>query len=74
MKQDLVPGQETHLFIEQINKNGQFDIKCAELCGVGHYRMDGTLYVLSPENYEEFLSFESRGERIQYLEKVSGNE
>lgn len=74
MKQDLVPGQETHLFIEQINRNGQFDVKCAELCGVGHYRMDGTMYVLSPDNFEQFLSFESRGERIQFLEKVSGNE
>jgi cytochrome c oxidase subunit 2 len=74
MKQDLVPGQETHMFIESINRSGTYDIRCAELCGVGHYRMDGTLYVLSPDDYDEFLSFESRGDRIQFLEKVSGNE
>lgn len=74
MKQDLVPGQETHMFIEQINRTGTFNITCAELCGLGHYRMKATLYVLEPEVFDQFLSHESRGERVDFLKKVIANE
>lgn len=74
MKQDLVPGQETHMFVKKINQTGQFKITCAELCGVGHYQMRATLFVLPPEQFDQFISYESRGERVDYLEKVTANE
>lgn len=33
-----------------------FDIACAELCGQGHYKMRGKLYVVSQQQYEAFLA------------------
>ncbi|MDO8730774.1 MAG: cytochrome c oxidase subunit II [Candidatus Omnitrophota bacterium] len=40
MKQDAVPGLPQQIWVEA-SKAGQFEIRCAELCGLGHYRMKG---------------------------------
>ena len=40
MKQDAVPGLPTQIWVEA-SKAGQYEIRCAELCGLGHYRMKG---------------------------------
>lgn len=37
-----------------------FDIMCAELCGQGHYTMNGQLYVVTAEEYEKFLVIEQK--------------
>jgi cytochrome c oxidase subunit 2 len=34
------------------------EIACAQLCGLGHYRMRGTLVLHTPEQYEEWLKEE----------------
>ncbi len=36
-----------------------FDIVCAELCGQGHFKMRGKLYVVTREQYEAFLEEEA---------------
>ena len=36
-----------------------FDIVCAELCGQGHFKMRGKLYVVTQEQYEAFLAEEA---------------
>jgi len=36
-----------------------FDIMCAELCGQGHFKMRGKLYVVTQEQYEAFLEEEA---------------
>jgi cytochrome c oxidase subunit 2 len=36
-----------------------FDIVCAELCGQGHFKMRGKLYVVSRDQYEAFLEEEA---------------
>ncbi|MEX0778050.1 MAG: cytochrome c oxidase subunit II [Phycisphaeraceae bacterium] len=33
-----------------------FDIVCAELCGLSHYKMSGKLYVVTQPKYEAFLA------------------
>ena len=46
IKQDLVPGLTTKVQFEP-TRTGKFEIACAELCGLGHYRMRGELFVES---------------------------
>jgi len=54
VKQDAVPGLDSAVWMKLI-KTGQFDIRCAELCGLGHYRMRGYATVESPEQFEAWL-------------------
>ena len=53
-KQDAVPGMdiETHF---TPNKIGSYEISCAELCGIGHYRMRATVRVVSEEEFQKWL-------------------
>lgn len=54
VKQDVVPGIVGHtLFVP--TRPGRYEIGCAELCGMGHYRMQGTVVVHTPEEYEQWL-------------------
>jgi cytochrome c oxidase subunit 2 len=55
VKQDAVPGLTGRLWVQAV-KTGQFDIACAELCGLGHYRMRGFLTVESPAAFEAWLA------------------
>lgn len=50
VKQDMVPGQYTYLWLEP-QKTGTYDIYCAEYCGVGHSTMRAALVVMSGEDY-----------------------
>jgi cytochrome c oxidase subunit II len=43
-KQDAVPGMTIELWFEP-NLPGTYEIACAELCGLGHYRMKGALTI-----------------------------
>ncbi len=36
-------------------KEGSFEIACAELCGLGHYRMQGFFHVVSDAEFERWL-------------------
>ena len=56
-KQDTVPGMviKMHFKAEKI---GEYEIACAELCGLGHHRMRSFLRVVSPEDYEKWLAEE----------------
>jgi cytochrome c oxidase subunit 2 len=51
VKQDAVPGMEIPVWFEATD-TGQFVLGCAELCGLGHYRMRGTVTVHNPEAYD----------------------
>lgn len=44
VKQDAVPGMTFPVWFEA-KQTGSFDIACAQLCGLGHYRMRGTITV-----------------------------
>ncbi|MBI4615994.1 MAG: cytochrome c oxidase subunit II [Planctomycetes bacterium] len=54
VKQDIVPGMQGHTQFEP-TKPGEYEIACAELCGLGHYRMRGIVLVMEPEEFEEWL-------------------
>ncbi|MBI1748768.1 MAG: cytochrome c oxidase subunit II [Acidobacteria bacterium] len=53
-KQDAVPGMTIEIWIVP-SREGQFEIVCAELCGLGHYRMKAMLTVESQEAYDKWL-------------------
>jgi cytochrome c oxidase subunit II len=54
VKQDLVPGMKTRIWFEA-NRVGHWELACAELCGLGHYRMKGFVTVDTPEDYQKWL-------------------
>ncbi|MCS7224434.1 MAG: cytochrome-c oxidase [Armatimonadetes bacterium] len=55
LKMDAVPGMTTKLWFTP-SKEGQYEFTCAELCGLGHYKMRGILIVESSDKLEEWLS------------------
>jgi cytochrome c oxidase subunit 2 len=36
-------------------REGTFEIACTELCGLGHYRMQGFFHVLSADEFRSWL-------------------
>jgi cytochrome c oxidase subunit 2 len=55
VKQDAVPGMSTRIWFDSM-RVGQFEIACAELCGLGHYRMKGFVTVETPEEFQKWLA------------------
>lgn len=49
-KQDMVPGRYTYLWLDP-QREGTFDIFCAEYCGVGHSVMRAKLVVMPEAEY-----------------------
>jgi len=52
-KQDIVPGMEIPLQIH-VDRPGQYEIACAELCGLGHSQMRSVLIVMAPDQYDQW--------------------
>lgn len=69
LKQDTVPGLEIRVHFKA-EKPGQYEVACAELCGLGHHRMRSFLTVLSPADYEKWLAEQMaiKAEELQPLE------
>ena len=59
VKQDAVPGMVMDMWF-QPTRTGEFVIGCAELCGIGHTRMRGTLTVHSAADYQAWLNEQSQ--------------
>lgn len=53
-KMDMVPGQVSYVWFTP-TRTGTFEILCAELCGVGHPQMRGTLMVQEESEYQAWL-------------------
>jgi cytochrome c oxidase subunit 2 len=60
LKTDTVPGLTTHIRVTP-NRLGNFDIVCAELCGLGHSTMRQTAHVVSPTAYQTWISKQKAG-------------
>ena len=59
IKQDAVPGMAIDLWFEA-KRTGQYQIACAEFCGIGHYRMRGFLTIHSQKGFNAWLEEQSR--------------
>ena len=55
VKQDAVPGMTTPVWFEA-TATGEYTLACAELCGLGHYRMGGTVIVHSEADFQNWLA------------------
>lgn len=54
VKQDVVPGRYTTLWFEA-TKVGEYRLFCAEYCGTQHSSMVGTVTVMEPSAYHDWL-------------------
>jgi cytochrome c oxidase subunit 2 len=55
VKQNAVPGQNFHVHFTP-TKVGSYAVLCTQLCGMGHYRMNATLRVVSEAEFERWLA------------------
>ncbi len=55
IKQDAVPGMEIDVGF-QATATGEYELACAELCGIGHTTMGGMVTVHTAEDYAQWLS------------------
>lgn len=58
LKQDLVPGLRIKIHFNA-EKEGKYDIACAELCGLGHHQMRSFLEVMSEDGFQTWLKEQS---------------
>ncbi|HAK54961.1 MAG: hypothetical protein QF463_16140 [Vicinamibacterales bacterium] len=54
VKQDVIPGMVPELVFVP-TREGTFELACAELCGLGHYRMQGFFHVVSDAEFTSQL-------------------
>jgi len=55
VKQDAIPGMSIRVSFEAV-ETGQHEIACAQLCGLGHYRMRGFYTVETEEEFNSWLA------------------
>jgi cytochrome c oxidase subunit 2 len=55
VKQDVVPGRYSTLWFEP-TKPGKYHLFCAEYCGTKHSGMIGWIYVMEPQDYQNWMS------------------
>ena len=60
VKQDIIPGLIGSTQFVPIEV-GTYEIGCAELCGLAHYRMRGTVEVMSQQDFDVWLREQSGG-------------
>jgi cytochrome c oxidase subunit II len=54
LKQDVIPGTIAALHFTA-ERTGRYEIVCAELCGLGHYKMHADLAVMTAAQFREWL-------------------
>jgi len=54
VKQDIIPGLSIPTWFTP-TKTGKWEIACAQLCGLGHYRMKGYLTIHTQEDFDIWL-------------------
>ena len=60
VKQDAVPGMTPEVVFFP-TRTGTFELACAELCGLAHYRMRGFFHVVTAKEFAEWLRQQQAG-------------
>lgn len=55
VKQDAMPGMTIETWFTP-TESGDFEIACAEHCGLGHYRMRGQVHVVPADQFDQALA------------------
>jgi len=58
VKQDMVPGKQANIWFEA-GQNGEFDIYCAEYCGLRHSYMKSVVKVIPQVDFEQLVKVDS---------------
>lgn len=58
-KQDAIPGRVTR-YTFQATKTGTYEIVCAEMCGLNHYKMKGTMVVHTQQEFDAWMAEAAR--------------
>lgn len=69
VKQDAVPGVPGLFLWFTANQTGEYDVFCAEYCGLSHSKMLTKVHVLSPEEFDSWL--EAEGVKVAELKKAT---
>lgn len=72
VKQDVIPGMTIPVTFEA-TQTGDWEIACAQLCGLGHYRMRGFLKIVSASDYQTWLD-EMAAEKAEEEAEADGEE
>lgn len=58
VKQDAIPGMQVPVHFTPVKTSGAetWEIACAQLCGLGHYRMRGQYHVQTKEDFDKWLA------------------
>ena len=54
VKQDAVPGMGIPVHFTAI-KTGEYEVACAELCGMQHYKMRARFLVMTDADFDKWL-------------------
>jgi len=60
VKQDAVPGLTIRAWF-QATVPGQYELGCAELCGMGHYRMRARVFIHTQAEYDAWAHQQAQG-------------
>jgi cytochrome c oxidase subunit 2 len=60
LKQNAVPGQPMHIHFTPTIP-GTYAILCTQLCGLGHYRMNATLRIVTPVEFTAWQAAHPKG-------------
>ncbi len=63
IKKDVLPGVYTTEWF-QATRPGTYHLFCAEYCGTNHSHMIGSVYVMKPADFEQWLAGGGRGETM----------
>jgi cytochrome c oxidase subunit 2 len=55
VKMDMVPGTVSYIWLTP-TVVGEFEILCAEFCGIGHFNMRGYVEVMDQQNFDNWLA------------------
>ena len=69
VKQDTIPGMEVPVHFRPLKTSGAepWEIACAQLCGLGHYRMKGQYQVHTKADFDKWMS-----EQTPVIASISG--
>lgn len=65
VKQDVIPGMSIPVWFTP-TKTGEFEIACAQLCGLGHYKMKAGLIIHNDEDFQAWLDEQAAASAIEY--------
>jgi len=56
LKQDAIPGRVITGWFKTNDITGEYDVQCAEICGIGHALMGARIHIESPEQHAAWIS------------------